>query len=303
MNIWQNILANFGAHPTLYVNLAVTLLVLIFIFGFRSLLIRFVSNRIEDTMVLYQWKKTSNYVAAALSIVILVPLWVGGVNDIVTYLGLVSAGLAIALQGLILDIVAWLFIVVRRPFVVGDRIQIGDVAGDVIDLRVFQFSMVEIGNWVDADQSTGRVIHVPNRRVFTDTVANYFGGFEFIWNEIPVLVTFESNWRKAKQILEEIAAAHAGKLSEEAQAEVKKASRKYLIFYKNLSPRIYTKVEDSGVLLTMRYVCNPRKRRGTSEEIWEAILDRYAKCEDIDFAYPTLRTYDNRMEGKPGARA
>src|SRR5207244_2876538 len=88
-------------------------------------------------------------------------------------------------------------VVYRR---VQDRVQIGPHAGDVIDLGLFQFTLNEIGAWVQADQSSGRIIHVPNGKVFTDPVANYNKGFRYIWNEVPVVVTFESDWKKAKQI-------------------------------------------------------------------------------------------------------
>jgi small-conductance mechanosensitive channel len=303
MNFWQELLQGVSDHPSFFINLAVTVLVVLMVYGIRGIFVRLISRRVEDMGSLYLWQKNSGYVAVLLALLILVPLWIGGITDILTYLGLISAGLAIALQGLILDFVAWLFILMRRPFRVGDRIQLGEFAGDVIDLRVFQFSLVEIGNWVDADQSTGRVINVPNRKVFNEVLANFHGGFEFIWNEIPVLLTFESNWKKAKRILTNIAEDYGNQLSESAQIEVKKASQKYMIFYKNLTPRVYTTVKDSGVLLTIRYICNPRRRRGTMEEMWEEILTQFAACDDIDFAYPTIRTYDNRGEGKPQARA
>ena len=104
--------------------------------------------------------------------------------------------------------VGWCFILIRQPFKVGDRIQIGKVAGDVIDIRFFNFQLNEIGNWVDADQSTGRIIHIPNGIVFTEPQANYTAGFQYIWNEIPVLVTFESDWKKAKQLLTDIVNHH-----------------------------------------------------------------------------------------------
>jgi small-conductance mechanosensitive channel len=303
MTIWNDILESTAQHPQMYRNLLISLVVIIIITILRNIIVRLVNRRLEDAMVRYQWQKSSGYVAALMIVIILVPLWLGGVQDLVTYLGLISAGLAIALQGLILDFVGWLFIMIRRPFRVGDRIEIGKFAGDVIDLRVFQFSMIEIGNWVDADQSTGRIINIPNRQVFSEVMANFSSGFEFIWNEIPVLLTFESNWKKAKKIVEEISERHGNALTESAHDEIKKASRKYLIFYKNLSPRVYTTVKNSGVLLTMRYICEPRSRRGSAEAIWEEILDKFEACDDIDFAYPTVRYYDNRVEGKPEARA
>ena len=99
------------------------------------------------------------------------------------------------------NLAGWVFIAIRKPFAVGDRIEIGDHTGDVIDMRLFQFTLVETGNWVDADQSTGRIIHIPNGWVFRQSTANYTAGFNFIWNEIPVTVTFESNWEKARDIL------------------------------------------------------------------------------------------------------
>jgi hypothetical protein len=216
---------------------------------------------------------------------------------------LLSAGLAIALQDPIVNLAGWLFIIWRRPFVVGDRIQIGDHRGDVIDIRIFQFSLLEIGNWVDADQSTGRVIHIPNGKIFREAQANYSQGFQFIWNELPVLVTFESNWKKAKEILQSVAERHAQHFSASAEEQIRQAARKFLIFYTHLTPAVYTSVADSGVLLTIRYLCELQTRRGTAQAIWEEILERFAGADDIDFAYPTSRFYDNPAEGKPEARA
>ncbi|MBN1613988.1 MAG: mechanosensitive ion channel, partial [Deltaproteobacteria bacterium] len=215
-----------------------------------------------------------------------------------TFFGLLSAGLAIALKDPLSNMAGWVFIVWRKPFEIGHRIEIGGVAGDVIDLRIFQFTMLEIGNWVDADQSTGRIIHVPNAKVFTEPQANYSQGFEYIWNEIPVLVTFESNWRKAKDILSHIAEKHGLPAGKEAAEQVAQAARKFLIFYTIYTPIVYTSVKDSGIMLTIRHLCESRKRRGVSEEIWEDILQEFSLCEDIDFAYPTTRWYDNRTEGK-----
>ena len=230
-------------------------------------------------------------------------IWIAGLGALATYLGILSAGLAIALKELVANFVGWVFILWRRPFKVGDRIQIGDVAGDVIDLRIFQFTLLEIGNWVAADQSTGRVVHVNNGRIFSDHLANFSAGFRHIWNEVPVLVTFESDWRRAKEVLLEIARRHGEELSRAAEEEIRQAARRFMIFYSKLTPTVYTSVRDSGVLLTIRYLCDARRRRGSEEAIWEDILDAFAAADDIDFAYPTRRFYDNVVEGKPAARA
>ena len=199
-----------------------------------------------------------------------------------------------------MNIAGWVFIIWRRPFDVGDRIEIGGHAGDVIDKRLFMFSLMEIGKWVDADQSTGRVIHLPNGLVIKNPLANYSQGFTYIWHEIPVLVTFESNWEKAKRILQDIANQQSEHLSKEAEKRVKQAAKKFMIFYTKLTPIVWTSVEDCGVLLTIRYLTDPRKRRGTEQAIWEDILRKFAINDDIDFAYPTTRFYHNVLEGKSG---
>ncbi len=284
-------------------RLLTTLAVIVVFVGIRYVVLRVVYRRVEDTKVLYQWRKTLTYVTYLLTVLAVGRIWIQGFESVSTFLGLLTAGLAIALRDPIVNFAGWLFIVSRRPFEVGDRIQIGTNQGDVIDIRVFQFTLMEIGNWVAADQSTGRVIHIPNGRIFQEAQANYSKGFAYIWNEIPVLVTFESDWRKAKEILTEIANRDAEQLSKAAEESVRLAARKFMIFFTHLSPVVYTKIADSGVLLTIRYLCEPRKRRSTEEKIAEDILSRFADCPDIDFAYPTYRIYDNVVEGKPGARA
>ena len=183
----------------------------------------------------------------------------------------------------------------------GDRIEIGSLKGDVIDQGIFIFTIMEIGNWVEAEQSTGRMIHIPNGRIFHDHLANYTNGFEFIWSEIPILLTFESDWEKAESILSDIVTSHTKHLTNTARDQVKQASQKYLISYSKLTPTTYLSVTDSGVLLTLRYLCNPRQRRNIDQEIWRKVLKAFRLHPDIDFAYPTRRVFNNATEGKPGS--
>lgn len=266
----------------------------------RAVVLRIMRSRIDDVRSRYKWRKTITYVSVIIGILLVGRVWSEGIGELATFLGLVSAGLAIALRDPVVNLGGWLFIIWRRPFVVGDRIQIDDNAGDVIDQRVFQFIVLEIGNWVDADQSTGRLIHIPNGLVFSKPLANYTRGMQYIWNEIGVLVTFESNWKRAKEILVEVVEKHAREVVEEAERQMHKASRQYMIFYSTLTPTVYTSVKDSGIMLTLRYLTHPRRRRGVAQAIWEDILERFGEHDDIDFAYPTMRYYYNAAEGKPG---
>ncbi len=287
-------------NPDVALKLVSSIGVILFLWAVRALLLRVVRRRTDDIRSRYNWRKVTTHVSVLIGLLAIGRIWLTGIETFLTFAGIVSAGIAIALKDTLANIAGWVFIVWRRPFAVGDRVEIGKLIGDVIDIRVFQFSLLEVGGWVDADQSTGRVLHVPNGLLMTTPLANYGAGFEYIWNEIPVLVTFESNWRKAKDLLLSIGREHAENLSEKAAERVRETNRKFMIFYKTFTPTVYTSVKDSGVLLTIRYLCRPRERRGSTQAIWEDVLDQFAAAPDIDFAYPTRRFFDSAVEGRSG---
>ncbi len=300
--LWNNLTGvlqrQLGLDPETFHHLFLSLLVVLLFLGAQRLFNLYATRRIDDANKRHMAVKTTHYLFGLISLIFLGSIWFGGNSGLVAYFGLLSAGLAIALQDPLVNIAGWIFIVVRKPLVVGDRIEIGEHAGDVIDIRLFQFSLMEIGNWVDADQSTGRIIHIPNGWIFKKTTANFSQGFNFIWNELPVTVTFESDWEKAKKILTEIANRQTVSYSKQAVRQIKKAENKYMILFKHLTPIVWTSVADSGVTLTVRYLCEPRDRRASANKMWEEILKSFSTADDIDLAYPTWRIYDNTREGQ-----
>ncbi|MEX0607977.1 MAG: mechanosensitive ion channel domain-containing protein [Balneolaceae bacterium] len=304
MQSYSNQLREFIAQsPGLTMQIIETVVIILLLWLIRFTVVRLIQNKVENKKTVYKWRKNMTYITFFVGVLIIGQVWFATIGSLSTYLGLLSAGIAIALKDPVSDLAAWLFIIWRKPFDIGDRIQIGESKGDVIDIRVFKFTILEIGNWVDADQSTGRVIHVPNHRVFEADLANYTSDFEFIWQEIAVLVTFESDWKKAKEILQEIVDETMQHFIEQAREQIKKAEKSYLIQYRFLTPIVYTGVKSSGINLTIRYLSDPRKRRSTSQAIWESVLERFAQEKSIDLAYPTVRHFDNPSEGKPGTTA
>lgn len=287
-----------GVSLSLQHKLLSTLAVFILIYALRIIILRLAFKHDMPLRLKYRWRKTTIYVSSILFIIIAGKIWLDGISHLLTYMGLLSAGVAVALKNPIENMAGWWFILWKRPFDVGDRIQIGDQKGDVIDQSLMMFSLMEIGTWVDSDQSTGRIIHVPNGEVFRKTIANYHQGFRYIWNEIPVLITFESDWREADKLLTDIVKKHSMNVSEKATEEMEKAAHKFMIFYQILTPIVYTSVQDSGVQLTIRYLCEPKKRRDTEHRLWRHILAEFEKNDGINLAYPTTRFY---KQGKPEA--
>ena len=278
------------------IKLIESVILIIIIWLIKILIIKLINKNISDVKTQYHWRKLINSTIFIIIIILVGRIWFKGAQSLVTYLGLLSAGVAIALKDVLANLAGWLYIISRRPFNVGDRVQIGEFAGDVIDQSFFEFTLLEIGNWVHADQSTGRLVHIPNGKIFTQDLANYDKGFKYLWNEIEVVVTFESDWQKAKKLLLEISNNKGENISKRMENQIKRAAKKYMIYYKELTPIVYTSVVDHGVKLTIRHLCETRKRRGYTEAIWEDILLEFAKNKNIEFAYPTTRFFKNKEE-------
>lgn len=257
----------------------------------RMLILRYVGARIDAHDAAYRARKIVNYVATTLVLVFLAVIWIDAFENLPTFLGLLSAGIAIALSDVLKNMAGWFFILARRPFEVGDRVEVTNLIGDVVDIRLFRFSLMEVGGWVDAEQSTGRLVHVPNGVIFTQPVANYTEGFPFIWDELAALVTFESDWKLAEQLMRDTLESEAPDLEGAAGERIRQTARRYSIRVGTLTPTVYVSVRDSGVLLTARYLVETRTRRGRSDRLWRAILDAFAEAPNVELAYPTVRTY------------
>jgi small-conductance mechanosensitive channel len=254
--------------------------------------IRAANRRTTDPHTLYRIRKGTTYGATVIILVAVARIWADLFTDMGTFLGLIAAGLAVALADVFINMAGWVYIMVRGPFVIGDRVEIGGDAGDVVDIRLFRFTLLEIEGWVGGDQPTGRLIHVPNGTVFRDHMANYSLGFSYIWHEIPVLVTFESDWQRGEQMMLAVLADH--RISDEvmeAAEQIKDARRQYYITARQVEPTVYVEVKDHGVLLTARLLVQPWERRRVNDEVWRVLLARIAEEPTVTLAYPTIRYY------------
>jgi small-conductance mechanosensitive channel len=271
-------------------NTVWTLLALVIVLVLRRVTRRLVAKNV-DTGATYRANKLINYLATIVLLVTVALIWVEAFDNLPTYLGLLSAGIAIALADVLKNMAGWIYILSRRPFQVSDRIEVDGFKGDVVDIRLFRFSLMEIEGWVGAEQSTGRLVHVPNGIVFTDEVANYTEGFGYIWHEVPILITFESDWKLAEQLILEILRRDAPDVEGAAGSMIRETARRYSIRIGALTPTVYLTVRDSGVLLTARYLVEARTRRGIEDRVWRSILEAFAEQADVELAYPTVRTF------------
>ena len=286
-----------------YANIVWTALLIAAVYFAGHVIERALQKGATDLVGKHKIRRAMTWIRAVVLAVGLVAIWISGAGQTGVFLGVIGAGIALSLQEVLLCVAGWALIIVKRPFDIGDRIEFSGNVGDVIDIRVFQTSLLEVGNWVGADQSTGRIINIPNSAVFRKLNANYTKGFPFIWNEQTIVVTFESDWKRAKEIILQQAQEESQKIEAEVRRQIEIMQSRYAIHYSHLTPIVYTHIADHGVALTLRYLCPVRRRRGMAHLVNEGILEDFAREPDIDLAYPTTRFFDACREGNHGQRA
>ena len=263
-----------------------SILILVAAFVLIRVLRRFVPRYIAEPERRYRATKLIGRLAGLAAVLAIVFVWSSGQGPgLATILTVIGAGLAIAMREVLLSFAAWINIVVRAPFKQGDRIEINGIHGDVIDIRLLHSTLMETRGWVNADQSTGRILHFPNAWLYQYGVYNYTSGFNFIWNEIPFTVTFRSDWSAAREIILRLASETADIVEQQVKTEIRQMSREYLIHYSILTPFVYVRVTQNGILLTLRYLSEVRKRRGTEHALTVSILEAFKANGNIELAY------------------
>ncbi len=288
-NIAGQVSEYLGTSEAMSEKLLSTLFIILGLVALRYLLIMLVFWRSDKASIHYTFKRYSFQLFFVLGVLMVGKVWFEGFQSVATFLGLLSVGLALALRELLTGLAGWIYIIVRQPFEMGDRIEVAGVKGDVIDKRMFTFSVIEIGNRVDAEHSTGRIIHIPNSKVFTDTVANYTSGFPFIWHEIPITITYGSDHKKARELFLKVVEEHTATYVEEAEHTIKHAQESFMLKFNIYTPTVFAKVHEQGVRLTARFLCPVRKTRSVEQLISLDLIDHFEKEKDIQYAFNTLR--------------
>jgi len=282
-------------------RLAVTVILILIVWLLRKLILKFVRKKATKERTIFVWNKYSYYVFFFISIIIIIDLWVKGFSNILTIVGLLAAGIAFALKEPVVNLFGWVYIVWRGPIKTGDRIEIDEHVGDVIEITPFHFDMLEIRSWVDGDLYTGRIVSIPNAKVFNYANSNYSSGYKSIWNEMRFSITFESDWKKAKEILLEIAKKHSNYQDTQATYDAYKTLRSHMIYDVEFEPTVFTKIVASGIELRVRYFCSIYNRTISEAAISEELLETFASESKINFAYQTTRFYtsDSDESKKP----
>ncbi|MCB9569105.1 MAG: mechanosensitive ion channel [Myxococcales bacterium] len=251
------------------VGVAIALILL----GIVITLLRAAARRvIKDVDARYRTQKAILFFGYLVALLYLLAEVSGRLSGLTVALGAASAGIAFALQEVIVSIAGWLALSIGSFYKVGDRIQLGGIRGDVIDIGVLRTTVMECGGWVEGDLYNGRIVRLANSYVFKEPVFNYSADFAFLWDELRLPVKYGSDYAEARRILASVADEVVGDYARSAEATWKHMVRTYRIEDARVQPMVTLVANDNWVELTLRYVVDFKLRRTTKDALFTRIL-------------------------------
>lgn len=236
----------------------------------------------------YRRSKFASTVAFVVAIIAVALLWARLLQHKGTFFGLLGAGLAVALREPLLALAGRVAIFAGHMYNVGDRIEISKMSGDVIDVGLFYTRLMEVGNWIHADQATGRILQFSNSIIFVNPVFNYTQNFNYLWDEITLPVTYASDIGAAKQLMLSAADEYTNAFLHTAEEALERLQSSFIVPKVELKPAVFTEVTDNYVKLNLRYIVDPRKRRVAKSFLWDHILPQVRANKDIQMGSSTM---------------
>ncbi|MEM9663423.1 MAG: mechanosensitive ion channel domain-containing protein [Bacteroidota bacterium] len=252
-------------------NLLTTVVIVVGLWVLRRLVMRVVRRHTTSVDTRHLWNQLTRYGLALVALVLISNQWFDGLRSAFTVLTLVAAALTIIHKETLTSLTAWPFITWRSLFGIGDRIQVGGQSGDVLDLGLFFITLAETGQEAHADQPTGRLIKIPNQKIFNEPVINYGRGAALIWNEVTVPLSATTNRQQAEAMVREAAEAQVAALGlDPGPSETEAALRRT-----EANPSVYLRVVDERLQLIVRYRCLAEGRLASEHALWHDVLTRF----------------------------
>lgn len=231
----------------------------------------------KDQKRRYQHNNKGQIALNIVTVIALFVIWESYLSSFITLISFISAGAAIAIREIIFNFFAGIYIRVNKPFAVEDRIEIKDIKGDVVKLNTLNFEVLEIGDRINGEQSSGLIVSFPNSFALTEHVKNYVKEFKYIWNELTIKIPMDSDIDGIKKEIQTIIKSNEilKKVPKKMENQIDEISLNYRIYFNNLEPVIYTKIVDNHIELYARYLVNPKKARYVEDKLWNQIIKAY----------------------------
>ena len=227
----------------------------------------------------YKARKAVSFGAYVVFVIVTIIVYSANLGGFTVALGVAGAGIAFALQEVIASFAGWLALLFGNFYKPGDRVQLGGIRGDVIDIGVLRTTLMETGEWVEGDLYNGRIVRIANSFVFKEPVFNYSSDFPFLWDEIKVPVRHGGDYEAAKKAFYKVVFDVTGEFGKEAAAIWSVMTRKYRIEHAVTEPIVTLTANDNWIEFTIRYVVDYKRRRFTKDLLFTGILNQVKQSE------------------------
>jgi small-conductance mechanosensitive channel len=268
----QSTLEGWLSSPTVE-KIVISVAGVLFIATIVHFLNRSVRSRISHPDTRYRAQKLTTFAGYLVSLLFVTTVFRDQLGHLAVALGITAAAVTLALQEVIASIAGWVAIPFGHFYQVGNRVRLGGVMGDVIDIGILRTTVMECGDWVNSDLYNGRIVRIANSYVFKEPVFNYSADFPFLWDEITVPVKYGSDYRLAREILQQIAEDVVGEFTARAKIAWREAVKKYRIEDESIEPTVTLLANDNWMEFTARYVVDYKRRRATKDELFTRILN------------------------------
>ncbi len=280
MKIFNNICNYLSKITTIDKNIIEVIFLSILIFLLFAF-IKFIAKKIIRGKVTgrgeYVLNQSFKVIINAVEVLTLLLIWAEYIKNLFTLISVLSAAMTIALRDIILNFFCGIYIKIKKPFKVEDRIQIGDIKGDVMNISTLDFELLEVSTKDDNGQSTGVVVSFPNSIVFKDPIKNINRGFKYIWNELVVNICVDKDLLKNKQEIYKIinSIETIKSIPIKMKNQINEINPENRVYFNKYDPIIYTKIVNDHIELTVRYLMHPKKSRFVESVIWNKIYEAY----------------------------
>ncbi|MGY8910879.1 MAG: mechanosensitive ion channel family protein [Flavobacteriales bacterium] len=256
------------------------LIIILFVFFIINYLRKYLKKKIPNLTVRYKSQKGVEIIGYIVLLIIIIIYFTGTIKDFTVIIGLFTAGLAFTLQELILSIAGSVYIFLVKVYTPGDRIEINGIKGDVIDVDSIYTTMMKIGQWVNSDNYTGRIVKLSNAFVFKGPVYNYSQDFPFIWDEFNLPIRYGSDIDLAKSIIIKTATETLSEYTMNSKAQWNAVVNKYYIEDAQVDPTLAITLTDNWIQFNLRYIVDFKKRRLTKHVLHDKIRKEIEKTKD-----------------------
>ena len=271
-----------------------------FVYGILSVIVMIVLFRVMTKMLRRYTRKRAfkeenerafirrwqyGYIFAATAIC--VTAFSGEIQALGITMGFIGSIMAWMLSAPVRNMAGWLFLIISRPFKLGDRIIMGGVTGDVIDITMNFIVLDQVGGTTTGEERSGRGVLVPMSWMFGQIINNYSmklpsdeAGQKYLLDEVVVRITYNSDWDEAERILKEVALEITGDAVAETGEE----------------PYIRAEFFPSGVFVRIRYRVAPTDRQRVWSEIVKRVSERLAESDKVFYCFNRSNVFVNRRQ-------